>query len=113
MFLRDVVRTQQTFRPWHKSGGLSSVYTFNTREIQRDPCQRPVTFFMEQVSSSHDSGGTIKSVYKQAYENCTYDPISSPRKIEEIRVFSRRLDPDIRQVIHPTFSINLKVIYLN
>ena len=58
---------------------------------------RPVTFFMEYVSS--DPGdGTIKSVYKQAYENCTYDPISSPRKIEEIRVFSTRFDPDIRKV---------------
>uniref|UniRef100_A0A0D3C7S1 Uncharacterized protein n=2 Tax=Brassica oleracea TaxID=3712 RepID=A0A0D3C7S1_BRAOL len=57
---------------------------------------RPVTFFMEYVSS--DPGdGTIKSVYKQAYENCTYDPISSPRKIEEIRVFSTRFDSDIRQ----------------
>ncbi|CAA7054118.1 unnamed protein product [Microthlaspi erraticum] len=100
LFLRDVVRTQQTFRPWHKSGGLSSVYTFNTREIHRDPCQRPVTFFMEHVSSRHDSG-TIKSVYKQDYENCTYDPISSPRKIEEIRVFSRRFDPVIRQLKAP------------
>ncbi|AEE27817.2 ERV-F (C)1 provirus ancestral Env polyprotein, putative (DUF604) [Arabidopsis thaliana] len=100
LFLRDVLRAQETFRPWQKSGGLASVYTFNTREIHRDPCQRPVTFYMQHVSSSsHD--GTIKSVYKQAYENCTYDPVTSPRKIHEIRVFSRRLDPNIRQLKAP------------
>ena len=98
MFLRDVLRTQQTFRPWQNFGGLASVYTFNTREFNPDPCKRPVTFFMEHVSSSTPDDGTIKSVYKQAYENCTYDPISSPRKIEEIRVFSTRFDPDIRKV---------------
>ncbi|KAF3584050.1 hypothetical protein F2Q69_00025901 [Brassica cretica] len=97
MFLRDVLRTQQTFRPWQNFGGLASVYTFNTREFNPDPCERPVTFFMEHVSSSTPDDGTIKSVYKQAYENCTYDPISSPRKIEEVRVFSTRFDPDIRK----------------
>ncbi|XP_006418045.2 uncharacterized protein LOC18994341 isoform X2 [Eutrema salsugineum] len=100
LFLRDVLPTQKTFRPWQHSGGLSSVYTFNTRDIHHDPCQRPVTFFMEHVSSTKDDG-TIQSVYKQAYENCTYDPISSPRKIQEIRVFSRRFDPDIRQLKAP------------
>ncbi|KAF3571903.1 hypothetical protein F2Q69_00063783 [Brassica cretica] len=97
LYLRDVLRTQETWKP---SGGLASVYTFNTREVHPDPCQRPVTFFMEHVSSS-PGDGTIKSVYKQAYENCTYDPISSPRKLEEIRVFSTRLDPDIRQLKAP------------
>lgn len=97
LYLRDVLKTQETWKP---SGGLASVYTFNTREVHPDPCQRPVTFFMEHVSSS-PGDETIKSVYKQAYENCTYDPISSPRKLEEIRVFSTRLDPDIRQLKAP------------
>ncbi|XP_033137667.1 uncharacterized protein LOC103844149 [Brassica rapa] len=100
MFLRDVLRTQETFRPWQNFGGLASVYTFNTREFNPDPCKRPVTFFMEHVSSTPDDG-TIKSVYKQAYENCTYDPISSPRKTEEVRVFSTRFDPDIRKLKAP------------
>ncbi|EOA37641.1 hypothetical protein CARUB_v10012119mg [Capsella rubella] len=97
LLLTDALRTQETFQPWQNSGGLASVYTFNTREIHPDPCQRPVTFYMQHVSSSPHNG-TIISVYKQAYENCTYDPITSPRKIKEIRVFSNRLDLDIRQL---------------
>ncbi|KAL0697329.1 hypothetical protein Bca4012_053451 [Brassica carinata] len=100
LFLRDVLPTQKTFRTWINYGWLANVYTFNTRDIHPDPCQRPVTFFMEHVSSS-PGNGTIKSVYKQAYQNCTYDPVSSPRKIEEVRVFSTRLDPDIRQLKAP------------
>ncbi|CAN6890400.1 unnamed protein product [Brassica oleracea] len=100
LFLRDVLRTQKTFRTWINYGGLARVYTFNTRDVHPDPCQRPVTFFMEHVSSS-PGDGTIKSVYKQAYQNCTYDPLSSPRKMEEVRVFSTRLDPDIRQLKAP------------
>ncbi|CAN8306207.1 unnamed protein product [Cochlearia groenlandica] len=97
--LRDIARAQKTFRPWLKSGGLSSVYTFNTREIHHDPCHRPVTFFMDHVSFNNKE--TIKSVYKQDYDNCTYDPITSPRNIQEIRVFSKRLDPDIKQLNSP------------
>ncbi|CAN7036364.1 unnamed protein product [Brassica rapa subsp. trilocularis] len=100
LFLGDVLRTQKTFRTWINYGGLARVYTFNTRDVHPDPCQRPATFFMEHVSSS-PGDGTIKSVYKQASQNCTYDPISSPRKIEEVRVFSTRLDPDIRQLKAP------------
>ncbi|XP_019095006.1 PREDICTED: uncharacterized protein LOC104763147 [Camelina sativa] len=95
LLLPNALRTQETFRPWGQSG-----YTFNTREIHPDPCQRPVTFYMQHVSSSRHNG-TIESVYTQAYENCTYDPITSPRKIQEIRVFSKRLDLDIRQLKAP------------
>ncbi|XP_010457610.1 PREDICTED: uncharacterized protein LOC104739061 [Camelina sativa] len=95
LLLPVVLRTQETFRPWGQSG-----YTFNTREIHSDPCQRPVTFYMQHVSSSRHNG-TIESVYTQAYENCTYDPITSPRKIQEIRVYSKRLDLDIRQLKAP------------
>ncbi|KAF2590969.1 hypothetical protein F2Q70_00038005 [Brassica cretica] len=62
LFLWDVLRTQKTFRTWINYGGLARVYTFNTRDVHPDPRQRPVTFFMEHVSSS-PGDGTIKSVY--------------------------------------------------
>ncbi|XP_010557014.1 PREDICTED: uncharacterized protein LOC104826156 [Tarenaya hassleriana] len=102
MHLPDVLPAQETFRPWKPNQNvMSRQYTFNTREIRSDPCQRPVTFYMEDVSFTRHGTTSIRSVYRQAYENCTHDPVSSPRKIHEIRVFSNKFEPDVRQLRAP------------
>lgn len=98
MLLPDVLPVQETFQQWKKGSVLSGVYTFNTREPHPDPCRRPVVFFLDNVSSSE---GGITSIYKKSYENCSYD-MASPRKLEEVRVFSHKLDLDIKQVLLAT-----------
>ncbi|XP_010543019.1 PREDICTED: uncharacterized protein LOC104816048 isoform X2 [Tarenaya hassleriana] len=100
MLLPDVLSAQETFKPWKPNQDASSrLYNFNTREIHPDPCQRPATYYMENVSFTQY--GSIQSVYKKTYENCTYEPNSSPRKFDEIRVFSEKSDPNIRQLKAP------------
>ncbi|KAK6282090.1 hypothetical protein POUND7_015915 [Theobroma cacao] len=97
MYLPDVLPVQETFRQWKKGTGLAGVYTFNTREVHPDPCHRPTTFFLDSVSSSKAG---IKSVYRQSYENCTID-MGSPRKLEEIRVSTKKLDLNYNQMQAP------------
>lgn len=101
MLLPDVLPVQETFKQWKKGPVLSGVYTFNTIEQHPDPCRRPVVFFLDHVSSREDG---IMSIYKKSYANCSYD-MASPRKLEEVRVLSHKLDLDIKQVLLATCTV--------
>ncbi|XP_022895118.1 uncharacterized protein LOC111409313 [Olea europaea var. sylvestris] len=97
VFLPDALRMQETYTSWKKNG-LNVHYNLNTREHHPDPCRRPPVFYLDQVSSGQDG---IKSTYKKMVsENCTYDR-ASPRKLEEIRVFSHKQELDIKQLQAP------------
>ncbi|KAK9284301.1 hypothetical protein L1049_023472 [Liquidambar formosana] len=83
---------------FHQGNVLSGVYAFNTKALHPDPCRRPTIFFLDSVSSGRDG---IKSIYQRnVSENCSAD-MGSPRKIEEIKVFSTKLDLDIKQLQAP------------
>ncbi|CAA0816083.1 Protein of unknown function (DUF604 [Striga hermonthica] len=98
--LPDALRTQETYVPW-KRGGLNHLYNVDTLGYHADPCRRPVVFFMHDVSTSGELDGTITSVYRMVgSENCTVDR-ASPRKLEEVRVFSHRMELDIKQLQAP------------
>ncbi|KAG8640660.1 hypothetical protein MANES_13G074000v8 [Manihot esculenta] len=94
MLLPDTLPVQATFKQWQKGTLLAGAYTFNVRQPHHDPCQRPTIFFLDHLSSSSD--GVIISHYKKSYANCSYD-MSSPRKLEEIKVFSHKLELSDKQ----------------
>lgn len=52
-------------------------------------------FFMDMVGNSIH--GTKSSYKRLVQENCSVDR-ASPRRLDEIRVYSRKLDLDIKQV---------------
>ncbi|KAF5746042.1 hypothetical protein HS088_TW06G00207 [Tripterygium wilfordii] len=98
LLLPDALPVQATFRPWQKRGSpFAGAYTFNTKQLHPDPCTRPTVFFFDNVSSDGDE---IRSNYKKAYQNCTQD-MGSPKKLEEIKVFSTKLDLGIKQLQAP------------
>lgn len=94
MFLPDVLHAQETFWQW-KNGNLpGGIYMFNTRKLHPDPCDRPTIFFLDTISSNWDG---ISSIYKKLFVNCSND-VGSPRKLQEIRVFSHKLDLHVKRV---------------
>lgn len=93
VLLPDAVRTQETYAPW-KKGPLFINHNFDTAGYHPDPCRRPVIFFFDRVSSGKHG---VTSIYKIMTSNCTFD------KIGEIRVFSKKLDLDIKQVTFISF----------
>ena len=95
-FLPDVLRAHKTFRQWKKGSVLTESYTFNTRELHIDPCRRPTIFFMDSVSSGRD--GIESSYRRDTSDNCNLH-MASPKRLEEIKVFSHKLDLKIKQVI--------------
>ncbi|KAL6554061.1 hypothetical protein OROMI_019734 [Orobanche minor] len=97
-YVADAIRTQETYVPWKKDGGVHELYNVDTLGYHRDPCRRPIVFYMHNVSSGKDG---ITSTYRvMTSENCTFDR-ASPRKLEEIRVFSHKLELDNKQLQSP------------
>jgi hypothetical protein len=105
VFLPDVLPVQQTFRQWKRGDGLAGVYTFNTREPHPDLCRRPTIFCLDHVSSGRDR---ITSLYKKSFANCSND-MASPRKLEEMKVYSQKLDLSEKQVFCSTASWHIRI----
>ncbi|KAL3821003.1 hypothetical protein ACJIZ3_006908 [Penstemon smallii] len=98
VFLPDAIRTQETYIPLKKGGGINDFYDVDTMGYDPDPCRRPPLFFFHKASFGRDR---ITTSYRiMTSENCTFD-MASPRKIEEIRVFSRKLELDAKQMQAP------------
>ncbi|KAL2924944.1 Cellobiose phosphorylase, partial [Bienertia sinuspersici] len=92
--LNDALRIQETFEPWRK--GAAPNYVFSTRPVHPNPCQRSTLFFLNEVDTE---GMKITSKYQRMLlQNCTYNPMTSPKKLKEIIVFSRKSNLGINQV---------------
>ncbi|KAJ0053162.1 hypothetical protein Pint_02078 [Pistacia integerrima] len=96
MNLPDVLPVQETFQEWKKRN-TKPHYTFNSRELHPDPCQRPTIFFLDNVTSGRDG---IWTSYRKSYANCSHD-MASPRKLDEIRVLSHKLELDLTKLRAP------------
>ena len=93
--LPDLLSVQKTFTPWRRSVSVdASHYMFNTRNYPRDACKRPSVFFLESVVS--DNSGT-QSSYARFNQNCP--KANAIKNLENIRVFSKKLELDVEQVI--------------
>ncbi|KAM7498261.1 hypothetical protein LguiA_022675 [Lonicera macranthoides] len=95
VYLPDALRARETFRPWKRG----TMFNIDSREDHSDPCRRPTVFFLDQVEQGGD--GVIRSVYKRyVVGKCGLD-MASPRKLDEVRVFSRKLEIGVKQLQAP------------
>lgn len=91
--LPHTLRAQETFQPFRKGNNL---YNFDIRIPHTDKCLRPAVFFVDKVFNNGD--GTNSTYRKMGQEHCKVE-MASPRKLEEIRVFSPKYELDMKQVI--------------
>ena len=72
------------------------MFNIDSREDHSDTCRRPTVFFLDRVEQGDD--GVIRSVYRRyVVGKCGLD-MASPRKLDEVRVFSRKLEIGVKQV---------------
>ncbi|KAK9225933.1 hypothetical protein WN943_010978 [Citrus x changshan-huyou] len=91
--LPDLLSLQRTFTSWRRGSNVESHFMFNLRDYPRDPCKRPIVFFLESVLSHNNS---VQSNYvKHVVGNCAGADVV--RKIEKIRVFSEKLELDVEE----------------
>ncbi|PIA50781.1 hypothetical protein AQUCO_01200198v1 [Aquilegia coerulea] len=96
VLLPDLLPVQQTFRPWNLGGTLySNLFMFNTKVLPKDECKRPMTFFLKNISST--SGGMSSSYKRSINESCFENSKSFLKNLLHIRVFSQKLDFDVRK----------------
>eukprot|EP01018_Ginkgo_biloba_P032236 Gb_23734 [translate_table: standard] len=84
----------QTFMHWRKT--ITDQFMFNTVNISKDPCQRPIVFFMESVSAESKR---ISSTYTRQTGNKKNCPLykSSLQTLQQIKVLSDKLQPNWKQ----------------
>lgn len=93
--LPDLLSVQQTFTPWRRNRNIvSGLYIFNTRELPRDPCQRPATFFFESASFGRDS---INSNYSRHVTDDCLHGMNSTKNLQHISVSAQQFNHDIWQ----------------
>lgn len=96
--LPDVLSLQRTFRPWKRGKNVaSSHYMFNTRDYPRDPCKRPVVFFLHTVTA--DTTGIWTEYSRHNAENCSNT--KALKRLKVVSVYSLNLDFDIDQMEAP------------
>lgn len=99
-FLPDLLLPQRTFTPWRRSIAIDvSHFMFKMRDYPKDPCKRPVVFFLENVIS--DKGGVWSYYTRNTVKDCVGP--NAIRNLKRIRVFSKELELDIEQVLHNWF----------
>ncbi|CAI9104619.1 OLC1v1003326C2 [Oldenlandia corymbosa var. corymbosa] len=86
----DIIRARETYRSWNRN----KYYNFDTERFDPNTCKRPDVFSFDGISFSSD--GTM-SIYEKVDRICPND-----NKVVEIRVFSRKLNLDAKQVRTPT-----------
>lgn len=95
-YLPDLLSPQRTFMPWKRSASIdASRYMFKTREYSKDPCKRPVIFFLETVIP--DKGGVWSYYTRHMVEEC--DRPNAIKNLTRVKVFSKTLELDMEQVL--------------
>ncbi|XP_059282989.1 uncharacterized protein LOC132036628 [Lycium ferocissimum] len=95
--LPNVERVEESYAPWKRSH-TGALYDFDSRKYESDPCRRQLVYFLDRISSETNR---TKAIYKRkTSEECKFD-MSSPRRLEEIRVLSSKLVLDKQQLLAP------------
>ncbi|CAN6913075.1 hypothetical protein Bca52824_070868 [Brassica carinata] len=96
--LPDLLTLQKTFSTWRRGSGVRSNYMFSTREYPRDPCARPLVFFLYGVGSD-ETDGTWSSYKLHSVGNCHRG--EAVKRLQRIRVLSRKLKLNVEQMNPP------------
>jgi hypothetical protein len=109
----------QTFKTWRSSS--DGPFVFNTRPLKPDPCERPVTYFMDGAEDVRDSGTkTWYSIGDKNYGHCGKIEHTRLTKVKRILVTSMKTDPEywnkvlsvcIFLILNLTFWVSLGYIF--
>ncbi|KAI3765540.1 hypothetical protein L2E82_15577 [Cichorium intybus] len=98
VLLPDVLRVPVTFQPWMETRAFRTFFNFDMRQHHHEPCRRAVVFHLDKVYSTENGITSIYRIMEQ--QNCTFG-MTSPRRIQEIKVYSQKLNLDLKQLQAP------------
>lgn len=86
-----------TFQTWRSY--QNGPFTFNTRPVPSEPCDRPILFFFDRIAKQKTGGGgTVSeySVHSPANEStaCNRPDFAAASKVKLVKVFAPTMDPN-------------------
>ncbi|KAJ0111324.1 hypothetical protein Patl1_02070 [Pistacia atlantica] len=99
--LPDLLSLQRTFTPWKRGANVDSHFMFNMRDYPRDPCKRPIVFFLESVIS--DKSSVLSNYIKHVVGDCVR--AHALENLELIRVLSQKVKLDVEEVVMNWFDM--------
>nr|DAD28288.1 TPA_asm: hypothetical protein HUJ06_029756 [Nelumbo nucifera] len=87
--------TLQTFRTWKSRS--TQPFTFNTRRVSGQPCNRPLIYFLDRVEDEVEGGQTLTSYKKFMGENakiCKRPSYLPALTVHSVNVSAPKLEPD-------------------
>ncbi|KAB1217827.1 hypothetical protein CJ030_MR3G014763 [Morella rubra] len=90
-FLERPLLTFKTWRSWN-----NGPFTFNTRPLSSDPCDQPVTYFLNEAVEVAKSGTvtTYKKFAAKQGNSCGRADYARATAVRRIRVSSLKMDPE-------------------
>ncbi|KAH7537153.1 hypothetical protein FEM48_Zijuj03G0061700 [Ziziphus jujuba var. spinosa] len=90
----ELQRPFQTFKTWRSWS--NGPFTFNTRPMSSNPCQRPVIYFLDRVEETSTKSGSL-SIYKRFVakdgKQCNREDYGRVMTVQKIIVSSIKMDP--------------------
>ena len=89
---RELEMPTRTFLNWYKRADYTA-YAFNTRPVERHPCQKPFVFYMNKVEYDRARKQTIGVYYRHKTRSryCRWR-MASPEKLDSVVVLKKRDD---------------------
>ncbi|KAK8990494.1 hypothetical protein V6N11_009193 [Hibiscus sabdariffa] len=89
---RELEMPSRTFINWYK-GADYTAYAFNTRPVERHPCQKPFIFYMRKVKFDRPTRQTISIYFRHRIRSrpCRWR-MASPEKLDSVIVIKKRDD---------------------
>jgi len=98
--LETAFRTFRTWRSWS-----DGPFTFNTRTLSSDPCEKPVVYMLDRVLSL--DGDMTRSIYRRLENSpgnvCTRDDYAQALDVQYVDVFASRFTPDVWKKVCDVF----------
>ena len=98
--------TFQSWRTWN-----NGPFTFNTRPISKDPCEKPVMYFLDRAQ--RDNGDRTLTTYTRLVEEsakeCDRPDYAPAFTVKFFNVSSARLNPAIWTMVSNSLSFSLSV----
>lgn len=105
---KDLETPLQTFRTWRSWS--SGPFTFNTRPMSSEPCERPLIFYLDSIKE--DEKGKTVTTYKKLpikqEKKCNQANYARAFAIEKIVVSSLKMDPEKWKKVFALLCLSLK-----
>ncbi|KAF3433661.1 hypothetical protein FNV43_RR24764 [Rhamnella rubrinervis] len=92
--VKDLQKPLQTFKTWRS--WRNEPFTFNTRPVSSNLCERPVIYYLERVEEVGKSGGL--TIYKRYMvkegKECDIEDYKRAKAVQRITVTSLKMDPE-------------------